>query len=149
MKEFKEQILKAIVEEAENSRIVNFREVCNHLGISHVSRADISDILVAIEKRGSLPGYTSKLFVADPEQKSPAESLFTTLNFVANEVEFETEPEFVERTETPQERYDAAHTKQLKLKLNTTTDADILEKLDSVESKQGYIKRLIREDLKK
>ena len=29
------------------------------------------------------------------------------------------------------------------------TDQDILDKLDSVESKQGYIKNLIREDIKK
>lgn len=29
------------------------------------------------------------------------------------------------------------------------TDQDVLDKLDSVESKQGYIKNLIREDIKK
>lgn len=35
------------------------------------------------------------------------------------------------------------------MKLNIRTDEDVLEKLDSVPSKQGYIKRLIRADLKK
>ena len=50
---------------------------------------------------------------------------------------------------TPQARYDAAHTAQIKLKLNTTTDADILSRLAAVDSKQGYIKRLIREDIKR
>ncbi len=50
---------------------------------------------------------------------------------------------------TPQERYDAAHTVQVKLKLNTTTDADVLAALASADSKQGYIKRLIREDLRR
>ena len=35
------------------------------------------------------------------------------------------------------------------LRLNYNTDADILEKLDQVDSKMGYIKTLIREDLKK
>lgn len=35
------------------------------------------------------------------------------------------------------------------LRLNYNTDADILEKLDQVNSKMGYIKTLIREDLKK
>ncbi len=35
------------------------------------------------------------------------------------------------------------------LRLNYNTDADILEKLGQVDSKMGYIKALIREDLKK
>ena len=43
-------------------------------------------------------------------------------------------------------RYDAANTRQIHLKLNTKTDADILETLDSVENVQGYIKDLIRKD---
>lgn len=33
------------------------------------------------------------------------------------------------------------------MRLQRRTDADILEKLESVPSKQGYIKRLIREDI--
>lgn len=47
----------------------------------------------------------------------------------------------------PQARYDEQHTRQIRLKLNLKTDADILEKLSSVGNKQGYIKRLIREDI--
>lgn len=47
-------------------------------------------------------------------------------------------------------KYDAENTKLLTLKLNLKTDADILERLESIdESKQGYIKRLIREDMSK
>jgi hypothetical protein len=46
-----------------------------------------------------------------------------------------------------QEKYDRANTVQIHLKLNTKTDADILDKLDSVPNKQGYIKDLIREDI--
>lgn len=45
-------------------------------------------------------------------------------------------------------KYDAANTKQVKLKLNLKTDADILARLDEVSNKQGYIKELIRKDLK-
>lgn len=41
----------------------------------------------------------------------------------------------------------AAHTQRIVMKLNLNTDADILAKLASVESKQGYIKALIRKDL--
>lgn len=47
-----------------------------------------------------------------------------------------------------QERYSKENTIQVKLKLNKKTDADIIEKLNSVDNKQGYIKRLIREDAK-
>lgn len=44
------------------------------------------------------------------------------------------------------ERYDRLNTKQIVLKLNKRTDADILEILDNVGNKQGYIKSLIRQD---
>jgi hypothetical protein len=45
------------------------------------------------------------------------------------------------------QKYDAANTKQIKLKLNTKTDADILQHLATQENIQGYIKKLIREDM--
>lgn len=44
-------------------------------------------------------------------------------------------------------KYDEANTRQIKLKLNKKTDADILEALESVPNKQGYIKFLIRKDI--
>lgn len=44
-------------------------------------------------------------------------------------------------------RYDEKNTKQLMLKLNVKTDADVLKKLEEVGNKQGYIKELIRRDL--
>ena len=44
-------------------------------------------------------------------------------------------------------RYDAANTKQIHLKLNVTTDADILGFLESKDNVQGYIKDLIRVDM--
>lgn len=48
-----------------------------------------------------------------------------------------------------QAKYDAENTRQIHLKLNRRTDDDVLKKLDSVLNKQGYIKKLIRADLKK
>lgn len=48
-----------------------------------------------------------------------------------------------------QKKYDAENTRQVHLKLNRSTDKDVLEKLDGVPSKQGYIKALIRADLEK
>lgn len=46
-------------------------------------------------------------------------------------------------------KYDKENTKQISLRLNLRTDADILEHLETVGSKQGYIKQLIREDIKR
>lgn len=46
-------------------------------------------------------------------------------------------------------RYDRKNTKQVHLKFNRRTDEDVLARLDEVPSKQGYIKRLIREDLER
>ena len=40
-------------------------------------------------------------------------------------------------------------TKCVNLAFNKKTDADILENLDHVESKMGYIKKLIRDDIEK
>lgn len=47
------------------------------------------------------------------------------------------------------EKYDRENTIRISLKLNKTTDAEILAKLDSVDSKQGYIKALILADINK
>ena len=44
-------------------------------------------------------------------------------------------------------KYDASNTIQYHLKLNKTTDKDIINKLDQVDSKQTYIKELIRKDI--
>lgn len=47
------------------------------------------------------------------------------------------------------EKYDANNTIQIKLKLNKKTDADIIERLESIGNKQGYIKEIIRADIYK
>ena len=44
-------------------------------------------------------------------------------------------------------RYDAKNTKQIHLKLNLNTDADLLEWLAKQDSVQGYIKSLIKKDM--
>lgn len=43
--------------------------------------------------------------------------------------------------------WDKNHTTQVIMKLNNNTDAEILAKLATVPSKQGYIKQLIRADI--
>lgn len=50
-----------------------------------------------------------------------------------------------------QKKYDEANKgkfKNIALKLNKESDKDIIDKLAEVESMQGYIKDLIRKDLK-
>lgn len=44
-------------------------------------------------------------------------------------------------------KYDKENTKQVSLRLNKKTDSDILNHLETVGSKQGYIKELIRKDM--
>lgn len=52
-----------------------------------------------------------------------------------------------ERKKTPQERYAEKYRKQFKLDCIITTEKDIIEKLESVPNKAGYIKSLIRADI--
>ena len=47
-----------------------------------------------------------------------------------------------------QYKYDKENTKQVVLKLNVISDADILTMLDSQPNKQGYIKTLVRNDIR-
>lgn len=46
-------------------------------------------------------------------------------------------------------KYNAKSTKQVPLRFNLKTDADILNKLYSIDNIQGYIKQLIRDDIAK
>lgn len=45
-------------------------------------------------------------------------------------------------------RYDAKTAKYISLKLNVNTDADLIELLQQQENVQGFIKDLIRKELK-
>ena len=44
-------------------------------------------------------------------------------------------------------KYNKENTVQISLKLNRTTDADLIDSLNRIENKQGYIKDLIRRDI--
>lgn len=46
------------------------------------------------------------------------------------------------------DKFNREKTKSVMLRLNKSTDADIIAKLESVPSKMGYIKELIRKDIK-
>lgn len=55
----------------------------------------------------------------------------------------------VEHKETPQDRYHRAHTTSIAIRFMQNTEKDLLDKLDSVPNKAGYIKGLIRADITK
>lgn len=46
-------------------------------------------------------------------------------------------------------KYNKTKVKQIKLNLNLKTDADIIKQLEASGNMQGYIKDLIRQDMKK
>lgn len=46
-------------------------------------------------------------------------------------------------------RYNAKSSKHYGLKLNRTTDAELIQRLEAVSSMNGYIRRLIREDIER
>lgn len=48
-----------------------------------------------------------------------------------------------------QDKYQKEKTRQFSIQLKINGDEDIIAKLESVESKQAYIKELIRNDIKK
>ena len=48
-----------------------------------------------------------------------------------------------------QARYNDRTRKRIPFNLNTNTDQDIIEYLESLDNVNGYLKRLIREDMKK
>ena len=47
-----------------------------------------------------------------------------------------------------QYKYDKENTKQVMMKLNSKTDADIIARLECSDNRQGYIKELIRNDMR-
>ena len=46
-------------------------------------------------------------------------------------------------------KYDKKNTKGIYLKLNLKTDVKIINKLNDIQNKQGYIKKLINDDIEK
>lgn len=53
------------------------------------------------------------------------------------------------KKETPQSRWDKENTRNFRLKVMRTTEADILDRLEAQPNVSGYIKRLIREDIER
>lgn len=66
------------------------------------------------------------------------------LDFLQNTQEEETMADKYAETKA---KYDAENTKRYGLKFTFKYDGDVIEKLDSIENKQAYIKSLIRADI--
>ena len=45
--------------------------------------------------------------------------------------------------------YNRKNKKQIKFELNINTEADIIQHLETIDNKAGYIKQLIRDDIAK
>ena len=88
MKELKQQIINAIVEKANDCKIVSLYDTARELGYNHISSQDCRDILCAVKK--ALPDYTP-VQIGDHKQLiyPSTASLFTTLCFVDKELEFD------------------------------------------------------------
>ena len=52
------------------------------------------------------------------------------------------------RTEC-QNRYDKEHCVQFKMKYNRTTDAEIIEFLQALPNKQGFLRELLKKEIKR
>lgn len=91
MKEWKEQLAQAIVDEwnggsvidlptvGETDRAVKFSAVAKAQGLKHVDRHDIEDIVKKVTKLA--PQLRPIRFVRDPKKANPTESVWSTLYF--------------------------------------------------------------------
>lgn len=62
----------------------------------------------------------------------------------------EIQREYEKRTRyAAQRKFDRENTKSFTFRFMKKTESDLIEKLESVENKAGYIKKLIRDDISK
>lgn len=85
MKEYKEEIVAKMREKANGERFVSLKETAAEMGIKHIKRHDVGDIVCRFRKN-PVPGYT--LVRLDDG------SLFETLHLISDDTEFESESEF-------------------------------------------------------
>lgn len=88
MKEWKSNLVSAIIKEAEGNKIVSLREIANRTGIKHVSRQDCIDVVRTVKKQ--LPGYHPVQMM-----QTNNDSLFISVCFIDNSLEFDDGEEFL------------------------------------------------------
>ena len=74
---------------------------------------------------------------------------FLKLDENGNEIEVETMAKTSEAKMRANKKYEKAHIRQILLKFHKTHDAAIIEKLDSLDSKNNYVRQLILKDLER
>lgn len=93
MKEFKQDLVNAVVTKAESERIINFYETAKEMGHKHISAQDCRDIMNAVLK--ALPEYRAVQMCTEEQLKNPATAgLFSTLTFVEKNIEFDEGADF-------------------------------------------------------
>lgn len=90
MKEFKEEIVAKMREKATGERFVSLKETAAEMGIKHIKRHDVGDIVCRFRKE-PVPGYS--LVRLDEG------SLFETLHLISDDTEFESEEDFLKEVE--------------------------------------------------
>lgn len=83
MKEWKEQIVEAMVKKTKDTRIISLRETAAEMGIKHIKTEDCLDILNALK---NVSGFHPVQIMMNPN-----DSLFVSLNLVDNGLEFDDE----------------------------------------------------------
>ena len=84
-------------------------------------------------------------YFADPDEKAAFEDMVKAIDKAA-EKRYKSMDRKHKHAQAAH-KYNAKNTVQVPIRLNVKTDADILAKLETVASKQGYIKELIRRDM--
>ena len=88
MKEFKTAIINRIIGKADVQRIVSLYDTAAEMGYNHISTQDCRDIVNAVTK--ALQNYRAVKICTHKQYNNPATaSLFTTLCFIENGVEFD------------------------------------------------------------
>lgn len=88
MKEFKQNIIDAIVKKADDERIISLYEMAKEQGLKHIAAQDCRDIMRAV--LAARPDYKAVQMLTEQQMKNPATAgLFTTLTFVEKGVEFD------------------------------------------------------------
>lgn len=126
----KEQITRWI-EEAFSSYLSNHGKLPDKVGKAQIA----GHVLLQMDKVG--------IWLPEGEAKRRCSAVISRL---VRKYEAGKEPFLFRQSEYVTE-YDKRNTQRVTLKLNKTTDSDIISYLDLMTNKQGYIKGLIRRDI--
>ena len=92
MKEWKENLVKAVINETQEKRIVSLKEVAAAQGISHIKTQEAHEIMGAVLK--AVPDYRPVRMMGTPN-----DGFFQSLCFVEKGTEFDSEADFLASVE--------------------------------------------------